>query len=157
MFIEHLLLYSSTGVIPKARYEIPLGLADVKREGTHVSLITYSRMTNVALEAAEKLSSQGVSVEVIDLRCLRPFDMNTVLQSVRKTHRVLVLEEAWRTCGFGAEIAANIQEQAFDYLDAPISRIGGVEIPMPYSKPLEQAAIPDSNKVIDTILAMMNS
>jgi pyruvate dehydrogenase E1 component beta subunit len=148
LFVEHILLYSSRGEVPDHRYKVPLGIADVKRTGSALTIVSYSRMALIALAAAEQLSREGIEAEVIDLRCLRPLDMETVLGSVRKTHRALVVEETWRTGGFGAEIAAQIQEHAFDYLDAPVARLAGEEVPMPYSRYLEQAAIPDPERVI---------
>ena len=148
LFVEHILLYSSRGEVPDHRYKVPLGIADVKRTGHTITIVSYSRMVLIALAAAEQLSREGIEAEVIDLRCLRPLDMETVLGSVRKTHRALVVEETWRTGGFGAEVAAQIQEHAFDYLDAPVGRLAGEEVPMPYSRYLEQAAIPDPERVI---------
>ena len=147
MFVEHLLLYSSRGDVPEGTYKVPLGASDVKRKGSHLTIVSYSRMVLLALDAAQKLSQEGIEVEVIDLRCLRPLDMEPVLESVRKTHRALVVEEVWKTGGFGAEVAAQIQEHAFDYLDGPVVRVAGEEVPMPYSRPLEQAAIPDSDVI----------
>ncbi len=155
LFVEHILLYSSRGEVPEDRYVIPLGTADVKRKGDHVTVVAYSRMVNIALEAAQKLAQDGIEAEVVDLRCLRPLDMETVLESVRKTHKVLVVEEVWRTGGVGAEIAAQIQEQAFDFLDAPISRLAGEEVPMPYSRPLEDAAIPNSARVVHSVESLL--
>jgi pyruvate dehydrogenase E1 component beta subunit len=155
LFVEHILLYSSRGEVPEDRYVIPLGTADVKRKGDHVTVVAYSKMVNIALEAAQKLAQDGIEAEVVDLRCLRPLDMETVLESVRKTHKVLVVEEVWRTGGVGAEIAAQIQEQAFDFLDAPISRLAGEEVPMPYSRPLEDAAIPNSARVVQSVESLL--
>ena len=148
VFVEHILLYSSRGEVPEGPYKVPLGAADVKRMGKDLTIVSYSRMVLIALAAAQQLSQEGIDVEVVDLRCLRPLDMETVLGSVRKTHRVMVVEEVWKTGGVGAEVAAQIQEQAFDYLDSPIVRLAGAEVPMPFSYPLEQAAIPDSNSVV---------
>ena len=155
IFVEHVLLYSSRGEVPEDRYKIPLGTADVKRPGSDLTIVSYSRMVHVALEAAEQLAREGTEAEVVDLRCLRPLDVETVLESVRKTHRAVVVEEAWRTGGFGAEMAAQIQENAFDYLDGPVARVGGQDVPMPYSQPLEQAAIPDGNSVVAAARALM--
>jgi pyruvate dehydrogenase E1 component beta subunit len=126
---------------------VSLGEAEVKRRGSDLTIVSYSRMVLVALDAAQQLAQEGIEVEVVDLRCLRPLDMGSVLTSVRKTHRALVVEEVWRTGGFGAEVAAQINEQAFDYLDAPVARVAGEDVPMPYSRPLEQAAIPSSGMV----------
>lgn len=148
LFIEHILLYSRNGEVPEKSYQVPLGVADVKREGSDLTIVTYSHMVHVALEAAEELSKQGLDIEVVDLRTLRPLDMQTVLTSVKKTHKALVLEENWKTGGFGAEITAQIQELAFDSLDAPVGRVAGRDVPMPYSQALEKLAIPDKDRVI---------
>ena len=155
MFIEHIMLYGSRGEVPETRFTVPIGKADIKREGKDATIISYSRMSIVALEAAKKLSEEGIDAEVIDLRTLRPLDSETVLESVRKTHRALVVEEFWRTGGFAAEIAAQIQEHAFDYLDAPVARLAGAEAPMPYSFPLEKLAIPDSDGVVRAVKEML--
>ena len=155
MFIEHILLYSSRGEVPEERYSVPLGKAVVKRSGSDVTLISYSRMVQVAVAATEQLSQEGIEVELIDLRSLRPLDMETVLESVRKTHKALVVEEVWKTGGFGAEVAAQIQEDAFEYLDAPVKRVAGAEVPMPYSRYLEQAAIPDPTRVAAAVRSLV--
>ena len=151
LFVEHALLYRVRGEVPEGEHLVPLGKAEVKREGKHITLVAYSRMTLVALQAAELLSPEGIEAEVVDLRSLRPLDMETVLASVRKTHRALTVEEAWRTYGIGAEIASRIQEEVFDDLDAPIRRVSGVEVPLPYAKNLEQAAIPDAQRVMKAV------
>ena len=148
MFIEHILLYSSRGDVAEGRYVLPLGKSDVKRTGSHVTIVAYSRMVLVALEAARQLAQEGIEAEVVDLRCLRPLDMEPVLESVHKTHRALVVEEVWKTGGFGAEVSSRIHEEAFDYLDAPVVRVAGEEVPMPYSTHLEQSAIPDPSRVV---------
>jgi len=145
IFLEHLALYNSKGEVPELEadndYTIPIGLAEVKREGSDITIVSYSRMTSVALEVAEKMQGEGISCEVIDLRSLRPLDTATIINSVKKTSRAVVLEEDWRSYGIGAEIAATLQEEAFDYLDAPVLRVASVEVPLPYSKPLEVAAL----------------
>ena len=155
VFTEHILLYSTRGEVPKERYTVPLGLADVKRVGRDLTIVGYSRMVSVALAAAQRLSQEGLEIEVVDLRSLRPLDMETVLESVRKTHRALIVEEVWRTGGFGGEVAAQIQELAFDFLDAPVVRLAGEEVPMPYSRPLEQAAIPDSDRIVRAVKSLI--
>ena len=155
LFIEHALLYRVRGEVPEGEYLVPLGKAEVKREGRDVTLVAYSRMALVALEAADRLSEEGIEAEVVDLRTLRPLDMETVLTSVRKTNRAVTIEEAWRTYGIGAEVASRIQEEAFDYLDAPIHRVAGVEVPFPYAKNLEQAAIPDARRVVEEAKKLM--
>lgn len=151
LFIEHALLYRVRGEVPEGEYLIPIGKAEVKREGKDITLVAYSKMALVALEAADRLSQEGIEAEVIDLRTLRPLDMETVLTSVRKTNRAVSVEEAWRTYGIGAEIASRIQEEAFDYLDAPILRVASVEVPIPYAKNLEQAVIPDAGRVVEAV------
>jgi pyruvate dehydrogenase E1 component beta subunit len=151
VFIEHALLYRVRGEVPEGEHLVPLGKAEVKREGKDVTVVAYSRMTLVALEAADRLSQEGIAAEVVDLRTLRPLDMATVLRSVRKTHRAVTVEEAWRSYGIGAEVASRIQEEAFDDLDAPIQRVAAVEVPMPYAKNLEQAAIPDAQRVLTAV------
>jgi pyruvate dehydrogenase E1 component beta subunit len=152
LFVEHILLYSSRGDVPDERYVVPVGKADVKRRGDGFTIVAYARMVAVALAAADRLAEQGVDAEVIDLRSLRPWDSETVLESVRRTGRALVVEEAWRTGGFGAEVASVIQEEVFDYLDGPVGRVGGVEVPMPYARDLERAAIPSEETVAQAVL-----
>ena len=151
LFSEHALLYRLRGEVPDEHYTIPFGAADVKRRGADVTLVAYSRMVHVALDAAQLLAQRGVEAEVIDLRTLRPLDMETVYQSVRKTNRVAVVEEAWRTGGFAAEVAAQIQEACFDDLDGPVARVAGEDVPQPYAANLERASIPSAQKVVDTL------
>ena len=148
MFIEHKMLYGMEGVIPEEDYIIPFGVADVKREGTDVTVITYSRMVFRALEAAEQLAKEGISVEVIDLRTLKPLDMETITKSVKKTGRVVGINEAYRTGSFITELATKIQEDLFDWLDAPIIRVSAADVPVPMSEPLEDAAVPNVKAVI---------
>ena len=148
IYAEHALLYGLRGEVPDEWYTIPFGQADVKREGADVTIVAYGRMVHVALKAAQELEDSGIDAEVIDLRTLRPFDIDTLVQSVAKTSRCLVVEEAWRTGGFGAEIASSIQERSFDRLDAPVARVGGEDVPMPYASNLERSAIPDEQKII---------
>lgn len=150
LFVENVLMYNEKGDVPEEDdFTVPLGKAAVRREGEDITLISYSRMVHVALQAAEALAEDGVSAEVIDLRSLRPLDIETVVESVKKTNRGLILHEGWRKYGAGAEIAALIQERAFDYLDHPIERITGVEVPLPYAKSLEAAALPRLEDVIE--------
>ena len=155
LFIEHALLYRVRGEVPEEEYLIPLGKAEVKREGRELTLVAYSKMVLVALEAADRLHDDGIEAEVVDLRTLRPLDMETVLRSVKKTNRAMTIEEDWRSYGIGAEVASRIQEEAFDYLDAPIQRVAAVEVPMPYAKNLEQAAIPDAKRVIEAVKQLL--
>jgi pyruvate dehydrogenase E1 component beta subunit len=155
MFIEHSRLYGVTGEVPKDDYIVPFGKSDVKRAGKDVTLVTYSRMLHVSLAAAEKLAADGIECEVVDLRTLRPLDMEPVYESVRKTHRAIVVEEDWVSCGMGAEIAARVSKDTFDYLDAPVERIGAIEVPLPYAKNLEALALPEEKNVIDAVKAMV--
>lgn len=148
MFLEHEGLYGTKGPVPDGEHLVPLGEADVKREGRDVTLLALSRMVYVCLEAAEQLDREGISAEVVDLRCLNPLDLPTVLASVRKTRRAVTVEESWLSFGWGGELAARIMEQAFDALDGPVLRVGGADVPMPYNRHLEQAAIPDPDQVV---------
>ena len=151
IFAEHALLYRIKGEVPDERYEIPLGKAKLKRTGSDITLVAYSRMVHIALEAAEILSERGIEADVVDLRTLRPLDTSTVIESVKKTNRAVVVEEFWRTGGMAAEIASTIQETAFDYLDGPVGRVGGIEVPAPYNGTLEAATLPTANRVVETI------
>ena len=151
MFIEHKLLYATKGFIPDGEFLIPFGQADVKRKGKDVTVIAISYMVMKALRAAERLAEEGVDVEVIDLRTLVPLDLETLLQSVRKTNRVVIVHEGCRRGGIGAEIASNIMEEAFDFLDAPIQRVGALNVPIPYSEPLENAVIPSEEEIATAV------
>ena len=156
IFVEHALLYGTRGEVPDEHYVIPFGKADVKRTGSDVTIVGYARMAVVAMRAAEQLESQGISAEVVDLRTLSPLDADTVLESVRKTGRAVVVEETWYTGGFGATVVDLIQANAFDSLDAPVTRIAGAEAPMPYARNLEQAAIPDESQVVRAVEQMLS-
>ncbi|HXA42839.1 MAG TPA: alpha-ketoacid dehydrogenase subunit beta [Candidatus Solibacter sp.] len=156
IFIEHSLLYGIKGEVPDNDFRETLGRALVVREGTDVTIVGYSRMLQVALRAAAQLEEQGVSAEVIDLRTLRPLDMDTVYESVRKTHRLVMCEEDWRTVGIGAEIAASVSEQCFDALDAPVRRVAMPDVPMPYAKNLELALVPTEEEVVAATRSVMD-
>ena len=148
-FIEHATLYSVRGEVPDDEdYLVPIGVSDIKRPGKDVTLVSYSKMIQTTLEAADKLAEQGVDAEVIDLRSLRPLDIQPVIESVKKTNRLVVIEEGWRSFGIGAEISSTVAELAFDYLDAPIRRVAQAEVPLPYNKRLEQLALPQVDDVI---------
>ena len=147
MFIEHEGLYGTKGEVPEEEHLVPLGRAAVCRKGADVTLITLSRMVYVCLEAAEQLAKDGIEAEVVDLRGLNPLDLPTVLDSVRGTRRAVTVEESWLSFGWGGEVAALIMEHAFDDLDGPVLRVGGADVPMPYNKHLEQAAIPDPDQI----------
>jgi pyruvate dehydrogenase E1 component beta subunit len=155
LFLEHLALYNSKGQVPEGDYTIPFGQAKVTKEGKDLTVISYSRKAAIAHDVASRLEREHkLSVEVVDIRSLRPLDRETLVNSVKKTGRALVFEEDWRSYGIGAEIAATLQEEAFDYLDAPIKRVASVEVPLPYSKPLELAALTGAQELEDAINAL---
>jgi pyruvate dehydrogenase E1 component beta subunit len=148
-FIEHATLYPLRGEVPEGEEVlVPIGESDIKRAGQHVTIVSYSKMLQVALEAADQLAGQGIEAEVIDLRTLRPLDTRPVVESVRKTNRMVMVEEGWRSFGVGAEIASRVTEQAFDYLDAPVKRVAQCEVPLPYNRRLEQMALPQVADVV---------
>lgn len=152
IFMEHAGLYGLQGDVPDdLDFTVPFGQAAIRREGTDVTLISYSRGVHLCLKAAEALAKDEISCEVIDLRTLVPLDMHTVVASIGKTHRAVVVHEEWKNVGFGAEISARIHEQAFYELDAPVERVAGADVPMPYAKNLERAAIPTDNDVIAAV------
>jgi pyruvate dehydrogenase E1 component beta subunit len=155
MFIEHARLYGVRGEVPDPEYILPMGVSDLKRPGRDVTIVTYSRMLHVAFAAAEELSKDGIECEIIDLRTLRPLDLAPVYESVKKTHRMVVIEEDWVTCGMGAELAARVSHDSFDELDVPVERLGQVEVPMPYAKNLEALMFPDKQQVIGKIKEML--
>ncbi|MDR6265805.1 alpha-ketoacid dehydrogenase subunit beta [Roseobacter sp. N2S] len=152
MIFEHKLLYKMKGEVPEGRYTVPIGKAAVRREGHDVTIVATSIMVHKALEAAKTLAETGINAEVIDLRCIRPIDRETVLGSVRKTGRLVCVYEAVKTLGIGAEISAMVAESdAFDYLDAPIVRLGGADCPIPYNPDLEKAAVPQVPDIITAV------
>jgi pyruvate dehydrogenase E1 component beta subunit len=154
VFLEHESLYGQKGEVPDELEPMPFGEAKIRREGDDVTVVGVSRMAVLAQEAAEKLAAEhDLSAEVIDPRTLRPLDLDTILESVKKTNRAVIAEEGWPHGGVGANLAALIQEQAFDWLDAPVQRVSGADVPMPYSKPLEQAAMPSEDKIVEAVLA----
>ena len=156
MFFEQKLLYRKKGPVPEEEYTIPLGVADIKREGSDVTIITYGRMVAVCLEAAEGLAAQGVSVEVVDPRTLNPLDKDTLIKSAKKTGRVLIVHEACQTGGFGGELAAVIADsEAFFYLDAPIKRLGGLDVPIPYCPELEKNVVPTVETVTMAVQSLL--
>ncbi|HEX9079454.1 MAG TPA: alpha-ketoacid dehydrogenase subunit beta [Desulfuromonadaceae bacterium] len=156
IFLEHELLYNSTGDVPEdPEFLVPLGKADVKRPGEQVTIVAYARMTVLALQAAEELAKEGISCEVVDLRSLSPLDEPAILASVEKTGRAVVVEECWRTCGLGAEIATRIFENRFDSLQAPVRRVSGLDVPMPYSRKIEKLCIPQKESIMQAVKAVM--
>ena len=155
VYMEHGSLYGIKGQIPEEDYTLPIGVGDIKREGKDISIVTYSYMVHKALAAAETLASEGIDAEVVDLRTLRPMDTDIIIDSIKKTHRVVVLHEACVTGGIGGEIVAKIAENAFDYIDAPIKRLGIPDVPIPYAKSLEDTIIPNEEKLIACIKAVL--
>jgi len=151
LFIEHHTLYQVRGEVPDEDYVVPIGVSEKKREGSDVTLIAYAQGMLVAMEAADKLAEEGIEAEVVDLRSLRPLDMGPVIESFKKTFKAVIIEEGYRSYGIGAEIAARLQEEAFDYMDAPIKRVAQLEVPLPYSRELEQSALINPNRVIDAV------
>jgi len=152
LFGENLALYNTKGPAPAEDYVVPMGQAHVSKEGRDVTVISYSRMATIALDVARRLEQdEQLSVEVVDLRSLRPLDHETILHSVKKTNRAIVFEEDWRAFGAAAEIAATLQEEAFDDLDAPIQRVASLEVPLPYAKPLETAALTGAKQLLEAI------
>jgi len=152
IFLENLALYNIKGEAPADDYMIPIGQAKVTKEGADLTVISYSRMSAVALDVARRLEEENkLSIEVVDLRSLRPLDYETIINSVKKTNRAIVFEEDWRSYGVGAEIAALLQEEAFDFLDAPVQRVASLELPLPSSKPLERAALTGAKQLEEAI------
>jgi pyruvate dehydrogenase E1 component beta subunit len=151
IFMENEILYNFKGEVPDEEYHIPLGLGDVKREGTDVTIVAWSRSVVTAMAAAKALEEEGIQAEVVDPRTLRPLDEDLIFESVRKTNRCVVVEEGWRIAGFGAEIADRVQLNCFDDLDAPVVRVTAEDVPMPYAKTLEKAYLPQPAKVVDAV------
>ena len=155
--LENLALYNTKGEVPDGEQVAEIGTAQVLKQGSDLTVIGYSRATVIALDVARQLDDDGVSVEVVDLRSLRPLDRVTICASVRKTSRAVVLEDDWLSYGVGAEIAATIQEGAFDFLDAPVRRVAAAEVPLPYAKPLELAALPDAGALTKVIREVLDA
>ena len=151
IFIEAQLLYGTKGEVQEGEYTIPIGQAEVKRQGKDVTIVAYSKMLLLALEVAELLAREGIEAEVVDPRTLKPLDLATITGSVKKTGRLVIVEEGWRFAGLGAQIAESVYAETFDYLDAPIVRVTGADVPMPYARPLEDAAIPNREGVLAAI------
>ena len=150
-------MYGKKGDVPEGEYSIPFGKARVVKEGSDVSIISFSRMAMQSLTAAQQLEEEDISVEVVDLRSLNPLDTTTVVASVQKTGRALVVEEGWKTGGVGGEIASIIMEQCFDCLVAPVKRVAGADVPMPYAKNLEKLAIPQIGDIVKAVMEMVGN
>lgn len=152
LFVEHSTLYQTRGEVPvDDEFLLPIGKSDIKREGSDVTIVSYSKMTQISLEAADLLAQEGINAEVVDLRWLRPLDTELVIESFKKTNRCVVVEENWALYGVGAEIAARIQDEAFDWMDAPVKRVSQEDVPLPYSRDLEQSALPNPDKVVQAV------
>ncbi len=157
VFLEHKILYAMEGDVPEEAYTIPFGQADIKREGSDVTVVATANMVHTALGAAEKLAGQGIDVEVVDPRTLYPLDIETIIASVKKTHRLVIMHEEVKFAGSGAEIAAQVAEDGFDYLDAPILRVAAPFCPVPFSPPLEKAYIPSEEDLIAAAKKVMEA
>ena len=155
IFMESEQMYGDKGEIPEGEYIIPSGVADVKRQGTDVTLATFGKITKVALKAAEELAKEGINCEVVDLRTVRPIDYKTIIESVKKTNRLVVVEEAWPLASISSEIAYMVQKEAFDYLDAPIRRVTTADVPLPYAPTLIEASLPNVPKVVKAVKEVM--
>ncbi|MCG2775664.1 MAG: alpha-ketoacid dehydrogenase subunit beta [Desulfobacterales bacterium] len=156
IFFQHKRLFAQTGHVPEDEYIIPIGSAAVKRPGKDITILTYSRMTYLCLEAAEQLAKEEIDVEIVDLRTLKPLDFALIAESVKKTYNVLIVHEACLTGGFGAEIAARIGEELFDYLDAPVMRIGAKDVPIPFSPVMEGFVLPKVSDVVEGVKKVLN-
>jgi len=154
-FMESEMMYSTEGEVPEEEYLIPIGVADVKREGTDVTITCYNKMVPVALQAAEELAKEGISAEVIDLRTIRPLDRAAIARSVKKTNRLVTVDESWPFASVSSEIAYSIQKDAFDYLDAPILRVNAADTSLPYAPTLVEAYMPNPEKIIKAVKAVM--
>ncbi|HVN53775.1 MAG TPA: alpha-ketoacid dehydrogenase subunit beta [Anaerolineaceae bacterium] len=151
LFIEHATLYQARGEVPEGDYTVPIGKSIIQRPGRDVTIVTYSKMLEISTKAADQLARESIEAEIVDLRTLRPLDMEPVLESFKKTNRAVIVEEGWRSYGVGSEVASRIYEEAFDYVDAPIQRVAQKEVPLPYNRDLEQMAIPKPEDVIAAV------
>lgn len=151
LFVEHATLYQVRGEVPDGDYTVPLGKSRLHRPGRDVTIVTYSKMLEISAKAADLLAKDGIEAEIVDLRSLRPLDMEPVLESFKKTNRAVVVEEGWRSYGVGSEVTSRIYEEAFDYVDAPIRRVAQKEVPLPYNRTLEQMALPQVEDVVRAV------
>ena len=151
LFIENATMYQSKGEVPDGDYVEPIGVSKVQREGSDVTIITYSKGLQLSLQAAEELSSEGIEAQIIDLRSLRPLDLGPAIGSLKQTNRAVIVEEGWRSYGVGAEVAARLYEEAFDYIDSPLKRVAQVEVPLPYNRELEQMALPQIGDIVKAV------
>jgi len=155
VFLEGEMLYNTKGEVPEGEHIVPIGVAELKREGDHCSVITHGKMALVAMRVADDLAKEGINIDVVDLRTVRPIDVEAIARSVQKTNRAVVLEEGWEICGLGSQVVDFIQRECFDDLDAPVLRVHQEDVPMPYAKNLERAAKPDAGKTVAAIKKVM--
>lgn len=155
MFIEHATLYQVKGEVPDEEYEVPIGVSKVQRQGSDVTIVTYSKGLQLSLQASDQLAGEGIEAEIVDLRSLRPLDVAPAVESVRRTNRAVVVEEGWGSFGVGAEVSSRLYEQAFDYFDAPIKRVSQTEVPLPYNHDLEQSALPQVDDIVAAVREVM--
>ena len=155
IFMESELMYGDKGEVPESEYLLPIGVAEVKREGTDVTLVSFGKMMKVALETADEMAKTGVSCEVIDLRTVRPIDYPTIIESVKKTNRLVIVEEAWPLASISTDLAYQIQKDAFDYLDAPVRRITNMDVPLPYAPTLIEAILPNVKRTIEAVNSVL--
>ncbi|TPE46139.1 pyruvate dehydrogenase complex E1 component subunit beta [Pontibacter mangrovi] len=155
IFMESEQMYGDKGEVPEEEYTIPIGVADIKREGSDVTIVSFGKMMKVALAAAEELAKDGINAEVIDLRTVRPIDYKTLVESVKKTNRMVVVEEAWPLASISAELAYHIQSNAFDYMDAPVKRVTCRDVPLPYAPTLIEASLPNVDRTVEAVKAVM--
>ncbi len=155
IFMESELMYGDKGAVPESEYLLPIGVADIKREGKDVTIVAYGKIMKQALGAAEELEKEGIKAEVIDLRTIRPIDYETIIQSVKKTNRLVLVEESWPLGNISTEIAFKVQKEAFDYLDAPVLRVTSGDVPLPYAPTLIEASLPNVNRVVKAVKEVM--
>jgi pyruvate dehydrogenase E1 component beta subunit len=155
VFLEGEMLYNTKGEVPEGEHIVPIGVAEVKRQGEHCSIITHGKMVLVAMKVADEMAKEGINLDVVDLRTVRPIDVEAIAQSVQKTNRAVVLEEGWEICGMGSQVVDFIQRECFDDLDAPVLRVHQEDVPMPYAKNLERAAKPDAAKTVAAVRKVM--
>jgi len=155
IFLEGEMLYNTKGEVPEEDFMVPIGKAELKREGEHCTIVSHGKMVLVAMQVADQFAKEGINIDVVDLRTIRPMDVETIVTSVRKTNRAVVVEEGWEFCGVGAQVADYIQRECFDDLDAPVLRVHQADVPMPYAKAIEKAAKPDARKTVEAVKRVM--
>jgi pyruvate dehydrogenase E1 component beta subunit len=148
-------MYGDKGLVPEGEYVMPIGIADIKKEGTDVTIVSFGKMMKVALKAAEELAAEQINAEVIDLRSVRPIDYDTIVHSVKKTNRLVIVEESWPLASIASEVSFMVQKRAFDYLDAPVLRVMGGDVPLPYAPTLIEAYLPNPSRVVKAVKEVM--